>query len=450
MKTKLTISFVTIIVCLFCLANVANAQWKDNMGGSWNNPTSASIGNIINDQLWNRMRAKARARDQGKSVPAGTSESVPPTVAGGAVSSRSEVTKKTPAQIDAAVQFRSTGTELRTQAFADFLSGGVPETKKQMTAIISTLLTEYEKAAKAQGKPNDLALATTAALVYNICIYYGRPEPEDARIMEIRDALAELAAEEGTFASMTDRQKQELYENLVISTMLAKAGYEEAQKGGDKANMAIYRDLAGQTLQAVSGMPPEKINFSTDAQAVDPAPTTSTPAALPSSEFLDFDPFPDKPYVQPQKPLVGRIRKSVTAADLAGTWEIGGESVQEYVSSSTQSYSSVSFFGKKYTIRADGSYSSSTQARASNTTIRESDSGNMILDGRFLIMKSSKNPAMRYQFVAFMSQPNGSAVLSLIYIGDGAPLDIAAQQANCSHPNGYVSCLNGEEWVRIP
>ncbi len=261
---------LVVLGFLLTLSIPVTAQWKDNMGGSWNNPTSASIGNIINDQLWNRMRAKARARDQGKSVPATTRAAETPAVA-------PEVTKKTPAQIDAAVRFRSTGTQLRTQAFADFLSaGGTPETKKRMTAIISMLLTEYEKAAKEQGKPNDLALATTAALVYNSSIYHGTADPDDASIMEIRGALAELEAEDGTFASMTDRQKQELYENLVISTMLAKAGYEEAQKGGDKANMAIYRDLAGQTLQAVSGMAPEKIRFMPDAPTMEALRTDST------------------------------------------------------------------------------------------------------------------------------------------------------------------------------
>ena len=181
-----------------------------------------------------------------------------------------------------------------------------------------------------------------------------------------------------------------------------------------------------------------------------PPPPTSTPAPEKSSEFIDFDPFPDKQGVQPQKPLVGGIRKKITAADLAGTWEIGGSSVQEYVSSSTQSYTSASFFGKKYFIRSDGTFDSKFQGRASNTTIRETDSGTVILDGGFITMKSKQNPAMRYQFVAFMAQPNGAAVLSLIYIGDNPPLDGNALWANCSHPNGYVSCLNGEEWVRIP
>lgn len=258
----------------------AAAQWKDNMGGSWNNPTSASIGNIINDQLWNRMRAKARARDRsGISAAANNNRTETPVA-------EPEVSKKTPAQIDAAVRFRSTGTELRTKAFADFLSaGGTPETKKQMPVIISALLTEYEKAARAQGKPNDLALATTAALVYNSSIYNNTPDPEDSRIMEIRNALAELAAEDGTFLTMTDRQKQELYENLVISTMLAKVGYEEAKKTGDEATMASYRSLAGQTFQAVSGMSPEKVDFSTAAENArtllsnDAPPTTASSSA---------------------------------------------------------------------------------------------------------------------------------------------------------------------------
>ncbi len=251
-----------------------NAQWTDNMGGSWNNPTSASIGNIINDQLWNRVFAKARARDKARAKqPSGSPNS------NDTSSVQPAASQRTPAQIDAAVQFRSTGTQLETQSIADELSaGGTPEAKKQMLTVLSTLLTEYEKAARVQGKPNDLALAITAALVYNSGVYNGTPDPPDARIMEIRDAMAELAVEAGTFTKMTDRQKQVLYEKLVISTMLAKAGYEDAKDKGDKAEMAIYRNLAGQTLQAVSGMPPEKINLSGESgtSAVENTPTANS------------------------------------------------------------------------------------------------------------------------------------------------------------------------------
>src|SRR4051812_40774698 len=74
----------------------------DKIGGNWSNPAGASMGSMINDQLASRMRAKAQQK------------------AGGA----NPASKKTPAQIEAAVHFRSTGTPLRAQAFADFLSAG--------------------------------------------------------------------------------------------------------------------------------------------------------------------------------------------------------------------------------------------------------------------------------------------------------------------------------------
>jgi hypothetical protein len=130
----------TSFLMTLSMAGIVAAQYTDNMGGSWNNPTSASIGNIINDQLWNRMRAKARARAK-TSAPATTS------------TADAGVSQKTPAQIDAAVRFRSTGTQLKTQSIADELSaGGTPDAKKQMLTTLSLLLTEYEKAARAQGK----------------------------------------------------------------------------------------------------------------------------------------------------------------------------------------------------------------------------------------------------------------------------------------------------------
>jgi hypothetical protein len=56
--------------------------------------------------------------------------------------------------------------------------------------------------------------------------------------------------------------------------MLAKAGYEEAKKTGDNASVAIYHNLAGQTLQAVSGMPPDKVNLTSQAQSVNADPTS--------------------------------------------------------------------------------------------------------------------------------------------------------------------------------
>jgi hypothetical protein len=454
MKCKIIFLSASLLV-LFGSSMSASGQWKDNMGGSWNNPTSASIGNIVNDSLWNRLFAKARARDKARAAGGNTSTGVKPT------SAEPQAVKRTPAQIDAAVRFRSTGTQLETQNIANELGGDNAELRKEMATIIGTLLTEYEKAAKAQGKPNDIALATTAALVYNSSIYNGTAEPSDERIMEIRDALAELMAEDATLGSMTDRQKQVLYEKLVIATMLVKAGYEYAKEKGDKTAVASYREAAGQTIKMVSGLPAEKVDFSDEAARrnaerllnVDPPVQTmaaQAPGSGSNADYLDSDPFPDKPHIQAQKPLMGRLRKTITAADLAGNWQSGGASIMEYVNSGTSTSQSVSFTRTDYTIRADGTYVSHSQSRASNMTIRETDSGSIILSGGLIIVRSAKQPEMRYQFVSYMIQPNGAVMLSLVYLGDKPEWNGDVLRGNCDHAQGYISCMGGAEWVRLP
>ena len=191
-----------------------------------------------------------------------------------------------------------------------------------------------------------------------------------------------------------------------------------------------------------------KLDKTTDVTK--PLTQKSPDTATPDSDFLDSDPFPDKPHFQPQEPLIGRLRKTITMAHLAGKWSNGGASIQEYVTSSTQSQTSVSFGRTDYTIRADGTYESKSQSRASNTTIRESESGTITLSDSFIIKKSSTGPKMRYQFVSFMELPNGSAVLTVIYIGDDAPLDGNQLMWNCGHAHGYITCSSGENWVRTP
>lgn len=230
------------------------------------------------------------------------------------------------------------------------------------------------------------------------------------------------------------------------AAILSLVGVHDNFQGYDAAGMSLECGHGSGYIHCVGGEEWARLGGPKPAVVVNKPPDP----AGPNTEFLDFDPFPDKPYVQAQQPLTGRLRKTITAADLAGTWEIGGATVMTYVSSSTQQYTSASFFGKKYFIRADGSYNSRTQARASNTTIRETDTGTVVLSGGFITMRSNQNPAMRYQFVADMILPNGAAVLSLIYLGESPPLDANALRANCGHAHGYITCLNGEEWVRIP
>ena len=70
------------------------------------------------------------------------------------------------------------------------------------------------------------------------------------------------------------------------------------------------------------------------------------------------DPFPDKPHVQPQKPLAGLLKESITMADLAGVWDNGAASVTTYVDSSSGNYSGTdtTFYTENYTIKPDGTF----------------------------------------------------------------------------------------------
>ena len=146
-----------------------------------------------------------------------------------------------------------------------------------MFKIMGTALTMYEAEARRLGRPNDFALALAVALAVNSSVYNGTPEPSDERLLEIGDAIGELMAEQNIFAGSPERQKQEMYESMVIFTILVQAGAGEAKENKDAAGVETYRQLAGKVLQSISGLPPEKIRLDPDSAA-----TTAQPEARPS------------------------------------------------------------------------------------------------------------------------------------------------------------------------
>jgi uncharacterized protein DUF6683/putative nucleic acid binding protein len=80
-------------------------------------------------------------------------------------------------------------------------------------------------------------------------------------VMELRDVIANALVEADALNGVNDRQKQEMYETLVLYAGLARAGYREAKGNGDAASLNIYRQLAGMNLEAVTGISPDKITF---------------------------------------------------------------------------------------------------------------------------------------------------------------------------------------------
>src|SRR5690242_9091093 len=273
---------------------------------------------------------------------------------------RREKTRTIPPGSDAPVLFRSTGTQLKTREIANTIDAG----NAQVFAIMSAILTEYEKGARAAGHANDLALALSFFFATNASIYHDGGEAADPSMMELRNVIAEALVEGKALNGVTDRQKQEMYETLVIFTGFALATYQEGKLGGNAETVKVSRQLAGQNLLALTGISPEKIAFTDNGLSIDNGSAVANDSGsapnFPSAPVsaTQKDPFPDRPGYAPQKPLSGTLKDSITMGDLVGQWDHGAGSVQTYIDSSTGNYAgtATSFYGEQYVIRSNGSF----------------------------------------------------------------------------------------------
>lgn len=275
-KTIVRSSSCCLLIALMLVACApALAQYTDRLGGNWNNPASAMITNIVLDRMARRRLEKRL----------GVKHSAPGSTANTARSGASETVA---ALNDTTVRFRSTGTQLKTREIANlFVPPSDPDNARVFT-ILKTVLQEFDKGAREAGKPNDLALALSFFLATNASVYHDGGQPPDPQMMELRDTIAGALVEGNALNGVNDRQKQEMYETLVLYTGLALAGYTEAKQGGDAASQKTYQQLAGMNLQAVTGISPDKITFTDQGLNIErePAEASTSVAAEPMSAAL--------------------------------------------------------------------------------------------------------------------------------------------------------------------
>ena len=126
-KKTICLSSCLLVVLLLLVGAPANAQYRDNLGGNWNNPASSMITNIIMDRYAQRrlMRNLAAKRSSANA---------------NASPSSSDSTAPAAKLNDASLHFRSTGTQLKTREIADLIGAGNP----QVLAILTTILEEID------------------------------------------------------------------------------------------------------------------------------------------------------------------------------------------------------------------------------------------------------------------------------------------------------------------
>ena len=240
--------FLILLVLAVCTPAVA--QHASGLGGSFNDPAGGMITKTIVERVARRRLEKART--------------------------------VVPASNDTPVRFRSTGIQLKTREIANAIDAG----NAQVFNIMTTILQEYEKGARAAGHPNDLALALSFFFATNASIYHDAGQPADPPMIELRDTIAEALVEGKTLSGVTDRRKQEMYETLVIFTGFALATYQEGKQGGNAETVKVSQKLAGQNLLAL-GISPDKISFTNQGLSIETEPgpaiaTTTQPATEPT------------------------------------------------------------------------------------------------------------------------------------------------------------------------
>jgi hypothetical protein len=158
------------------------------------------------------------------------------------------------------LRFNSAPTRLKLDAIVADL-GGATEQRTQTHQLLSQILDTYDKESAALGYRNDLPLSFASFIIMSAAAYRGTNVPGDEKLIELRSVIAESAVESGVFKSMTDRQKQEMSEILVVFGTLAFSGYSQSKQTGDTASMNSFRQLGAQNLKTILGLNPDIVEI---------------------------------------------------------------------------------------------------------------------------------------------------------------------------------------------
>jgi hypothetical protein len=224
------------IVLILAVSQQTAAQYRDSLGTTFSNP----MGSMMSTMIWNKINEAALGGAQRGRSPGASRGTARPDVV--------------PAyRIYPPVRFKPTGTRLKLQELSDQL-GKTAEEKAEMKRLLGGILDKYDASAAAKGYPGDLALAMVSYIGLNSRVFNQRTEemmlPFEQNI-GLRDTLAETAVNNGIFSNLTDTQKQEIYEGLVMIAGITHHLYEDARKKNNLEELKDSKLLAEQNLKNI-------------------------------------------------------------------------------------------------------------------------------------------------------------------------------------------------------
>lgn len=239
---SITRPLVTLVLALS--ASLAHAQFRDMWGTGWNNPVSASIGSSI---YWKTMMQTPKGSTGSKASPT-PAASAPRTA------------QATTAQAAAAsVTFPAGKPPIAPRQVADAM-GNDPAHRAELADAFRQFLDLFEKDAIADKEPRNLARAAAFFIMANYIVATGKT-PSESQADGLQKALQSNLLANAPFQAKTARQRQELYETLIIHGYLPLYGVKDGEEKNNPKQVAMFRDFARQGLKTVVGVTPEEMTF---------------------------------------------------------------------------------------------------------------------------------------------------------------------------------------------
>jgi len=140
--------------------------------------------------------------------------------------------------------------------------GNTDQERKYIEEVLIKCLNFYTDTARQKGVPlYDVARALNYYVVINYFVYTMGAGPTKDQMDATREMIRANMVEDETFRRMSDREKQESYETLIVLAGFVDLGYGTAKQSGNEKLAAQFREMAKYNLETVLGAPVEKIHF---------------------------------------------------------------------------------------------------------------------------------------------------------------------------------------------
>lgn len=274
MKNLRKLAVWSALLLLPTLAPSAQAQWNptdaymsnNSYSSGWVNPYNNTMSNIYQSNM-NLITQQAIRNSQ-----LFTANMIGRTLVMGGRSKRLKAMK--PRERSEAERFaKYQGTMYRekpnskvySQIAAVFAKAGGAKTS-EVAPVFKVLFDVYRDRARQQNAPStDLARTMAYCIAANYAIYNGKEGVDETPIAVLRAKIRTALSEDAKFRALSNAQKQQMNETLVILTHFVAYGAEDiaAKAPADKraAVKAGFRKLAGLNLQGLLGVDPKRVSF---------------------------------------------------------------------------------------------------------------------------------------------------------------------------------------------